>query len=213
MAWTETTRARYERHSGRYASDLTDQEWGLIAPFLPPPKTTGRPRSTAMRDVLDAILYIASAGCAWRMLPNDFPPVSTVRYYFYGWRNDGIFEVISHFLVATAREFHGKTPGPTAGVIDNQTIKTTESGGISGYDAGKKTKGRKRHIVTDTLGFMVGLVVHSAGIQEPDRVKTLGGGDGGLGHHDLPRSHVVRRFGAGSPAEEAPGLRGSMWGA
>ncbi len=94
MAWTETTRARYERHSGRYASDLTDQEWGLIAPFLPPPKTTGRPRSTAMRDVLDAILYIASAGCAWRMLPNDFPPVSTVRYYFYGWRNDGIFEVI-----------------------------------------------------------------------------------------------------------------------
>ena len=125
MAWTETTRARYERHSGRYASDLTDQEWGLIAPFLPPPKTTGRPRSTAMRDVLDAILYIASAGCAWRMLPNDFPPVSTVRYYFYGWRNDGIFEVISHFLVATAREFHGKKPGPTAGVIDSQTIKTT----------------------------------------------------------------------------------------
>ena len=72
MAWTETTRARYERHSGRYASDLTDQEWGLIAPFLPPPKTTGRPRSTAMRDVLDAILYIASAGCAWR-LPALFP--------------------------------------------------------------------------------------------------------------------------------------------
>ncbi len=177
MAWTETTRARYERHSGRYASDLTDQEWGLIAPFLPPPKTTGRPRSTAMRDVLDAILYIASAGCAWRMLPNDFPPVSTVRYYFHGWRNDGIFEVISHFLVATAREFHGKKPGPTAGVIDSQTIKTTESGGISGYDAGKKTKGRKRHIVTDTLGFMVGLVVHSAGIQDrngaPEVLKSI----------------------------------------
>ena len=76
--------------------------------------------------------------------------------------------MISHFLVATAREFHGKTPGPTAGVIDSQTIKTTESGGISGYDAGKKTKGRKRHIVTDTLGFMVGLVVHSAGIQDRD---------------------------------------------
>ena len=99
MAWTETTRARYERHSGRYASDLTDQEWGFIAPFLPPPKTTGRPRSTAMRDVLDAILYIASAGCAWRMLPNDFPPVSTVRYYFHGWRNDGVFEVIPTALV------------------------------------------------------------------------------------------------------------------
>ena len=116
MAWTETTRARYERHSGRYASDLTDQEWGLIAPFLPPPKTTGRPRSTAMRDVLDAILYIASAGCAWRMLPNDFPPVSTVRYYFHGWRNDGIFEVIptvidqnpcAHLRMPRDMIFHG----------------------------------------------------------------------------------------------------------
>ena len=84
--------------------DLTDQEWGLTAPFLPPPQTTGRPRSAAMRDDLDAILYIASAGCARRMLPGDFPPVSTVRYYFHGWRNDGIFEAISHFLVATSRE-------------------------------------------------------------------------------------------------------------
>jgi len=83
MTWTETTRANYERPFGRYASDLTDEEWALVAAFLPPPKPTGRPRSTVMRDVLDAILYIASAGCAWRMLPNDFPPVSTVRYYFY----------------------------------------------------------------------------------------------------------------------------------
>ncbi len=109
-----------------------------------------------MRDVLDAILYIASAGCAWRMLPNDFPPVSTVRYYFYGWRNDGIFEVISHFLVATAREFHGKKPGPTAGVIDSQTIKQRKAVAFRAMTRARKPRAASATLSPTRSGLWLG---------------------------------------------------------
>ena len=90
MAWTELTRRQHDRKGDKYASDMNDAEWALITPSMPPPKTNGRPRTTCLRDVVDALLYIATTGCQWRMLPNDFPPVSTVRGYFYAWRDDGL---------------------------------------------------------------------------------------------------------------------------
>lgn len=168
MAWTATTRAQHDRSSLRYASDVTDEEWDLIAPFMPPPSPVGRPREVDFREVWDAIQYIGSGGVAWALLPKDFPPSSTVRYWFYKFRNEGLFELINDVLAMAARRQEGRKAEPSAGVIDSQSVKTTESGGPSGYDAGKKVKGRKRHVVTDTLGFVLSCIVHKADIQDRD---------------------------------------------
>jgi putative transposase len=168
MTWTAIARREHNRDALRFPSDLTDREWALIDPLIPPARRGGRPRTTNMRGVVEAILFIASSGCQWRMLPRDFPPVSTVRGYFYAWREMGLWESINQLLVMTARDIEGREAQPTAGIIDSQSVKTTESGGISGYDAGKKVKGRKRHIVTDTLGFLIFVLVHAADIQDRD---------------------------------------------
>lgn len=121
-----------------------------------------------MRAVWDAILYIAATGCQWAMLPKDFPPFTTVQYYFYRLRDSGVLDALNDALVGASRVLAGRNIAPTAGIIDSLSVKTTESGGPRGFDAGKKTKGRKRHIVTDTDGNPLGLVTHSADIQDRD---------------------------------------------
>ena len=168
MPWTEITRPRYCREGLHYASDTTDAEWALIEPWMPGRLKRGRKRSTQLRRVVDALLYILATGCQWRMLPSDLPPYQTVQNYFYRWRDDGRLGRINHALVMAAREAVGREASPTAGVIDSQTVKTTEMGGPRGYDAGKKINGRKRHILTDTCGHLIGLKVHEASIQDRD---------------------------------------------
>jgi transposase len=153
MPWTKITRVKYQRKGLRYASDLTDAEWALIARKLPPRCRLGRPREVDLREVVQAIFYVLSTGCQWRALPREFPPYSTVQGYFYGWRDSGRWQRIVQALVRQARRRLGRKPRPTAAVIDSQTASTTEAGGPCGFDPGKHLHGRKRHIVTDTNGL------------------------------------------------------------
>ena len=119
MPWTETARRDYRRSAGRYASDPTDAERALIAPFLPPPKPVGRPRTSDLREVVNAILYIATTGCQWAQLPKDFPPFTTVQRYFYDWRDSGLLQTLRICLVMETRDLEGREASASAGIIDS----------------------------------------------------------------------------------------------
>jgi transposase len=166
--WTPATREQHSRSTNRYQTDLTDEEWRVIAPHLPAPKTTGRPRGWSMREIINGIIYVMRAGCPWRLLPSDLPPWSTIYRWFAIFRDDGRFEKINHALVMLDRERAGREASPTGGIIDSQSVKTTEAGGPRGYDAGKKINGRKRHALVDTDGRGLVLEPHPASIQDRD---------------------------------------------
>jgi transposase len=169
MAWTASTRGGYVRASGTYASDVTDREWALIASLLPAAKRGGRPRSTCLRQVVNAVFYLLQTGCQWRMLPRDFPPRSTVYGYFRAWIAAGVWAHVHDVLYRQSRELEGRDESPTAAIIDSQSVRTgAEAREMVGFDAGKRVKGRKRHLVTDTLGLMLRIEVHSASIQDRD---------------------------------------------
>ena len=156
-----------------YPTDLNDTEWQLLAPLIPAAKPGGRPEEYPKREIVNAILYVLRTGCAWRFVPNDLPPWGIVSHYVWSWRKDGTWKRMNDMLRGDLRVLAGRHRHPSAGIIDSQSVKTTDRGGDHGFDSAKKVNGRKRHILVDTLGLLLAVVVTAANVQDRDGAKQL----------------------------------------
>ena len=156
-----------------YPSDLKDSQWEHIKELIPPPKPGARPRELDMRLVLNAILYVVVGGIQWSMLPREYPKWKSVYHYFRQWRLDGTWQRIHDTLRARVRQNSGKHKHPTAACLDSQSVKSTQVKGVHGFDNGKKVKGRKRHLLVDTLGLLLAVLVTPADVSDPAGARTL----------------------------------------
>jgi putative transposase len=156
-----------------YPTDVNDAQWALLEPSIPAPRPGGRPRKTKMREVINAIFYLNREGCTWRALPHDFPPWKTVYNYFEAWKRDGTWDRILDDLHPRVREAAGRHPDPRVACIDSQSVKTAYGGEEVNIDGGKKVRGRKRHIVVDTLGMLLAVVVTAANVDDARAAKEL----------------------------------------